>query len=328
MILEPVDPDHAAAVDDLVTVTNAVRAADSPWEHPLTPHEAVGHLRHGWDGEPPVAFVGRVGGTPVAVGEYAVSEYDNRHVAWLEVYVAPEHRRRGLGSAVLAALRDRARAEGRTSLGLGGWDSPAAVAFASRHGLDQKSVEVNRRQWPADLDRGALDAAYDEAHAHAGDYELFRIAGSSPPGLLPALAVMTAAINDAPTDDLDIEDSVFPPERIAAYDAAQAARGHRMYRVVGRHRVGGELAGQSVVAVDGERPALAEQHDTSVVAAHRGHRLGLLLKADMLRWLAETEPQVETIDTWNAESNARMIGVNERLGYRVVGRALVFQGSI
>ena len=66
------------------------------------------------------------------------------------------------------------------------------------------------------------------------------------------------------------------------------------------------------------------QHDTSVVRAHRGHRLGLLLKADMMRWLAEVEPQLQTIDTLNAESNDHMIGVNERLGYRVMGRGLQF----
>ena len=41
----------------------------------------------------------------------------------------------------------------------------------------------------------------------------------------------------------------------------------------------------------------------------------------MMRWLAEQEPQIEAIDTWNAESNDHMIAVNERLGYRVVGRA-------
>ena len=33
----------------------------------------------------------------------------------------------------------------------------------------------------------------------------------------------------------------------------------------------------------------------------------------MMRWLAEAEPQVESIDTWNAESNDHMIAVNERL---------------
>ncbi|MFC6341858.1 GNAT family N-acetyltransferase, partial [Nocardioides hankookensis] len=105
-------------------------------------------------------------------------------------------------------------------------------------------------------------------------------------------------------------------------------RGHRMYRLVARHRATGALAGQTVVAVDGERPDLAEQHDTSVVAAHRGHRLGLALKLGMLHWLDVEEPQVREIDTWNAESNHHMIGVNEMLGYRVLGRVLDFQRSL
>jgi hypothetical protein len=48
----------------------------------------------------------------------------------------------------------------------------------------------------------------------------------------------------------------------------------------------------------------------------------------MLVWLAEIEPQLESIDTWNAESNDHMIGVNERLGYRVLGRALQFQRGL
>lgn len=33
------------------------------------------------------------------------------------------------------------------------------------------------------------------------------------------------------------------------------------------------------------------------------------------------------IDTWNAESNAHMIGVDELLGYRVMGREIVYQRS-
>jgi hypothetical protein len=48
----------------------------------------------------------------------------------------------------------------------------------------------------------------------------------------------------------------------------------------------------------------------------------------MVRWLAEEEPQLETIDTWNAESNDHMIFVNELLGYRIMGRALEFQRRI
>ena len=54
----------------------------------------------------------------------------------------------------------------------------------------------------------------------------------------------------------------------------------------------------------------------------------MLLKTDMLRWLAEVQPQLETIDTWNAESNDHMIGVNQVLGYEVLARALAYQRSL
>ncbi len=143
--------------------------------------------------------------------------------------------------------------------------------------------------------------------------------------MLPALADLTASINDAPTDDLDVEDEVFPVERIQNYENAAVKSGHRLYRVVARHRTTGELGGHTVVLVDTESPHLAHQHDTSVSRDHRGHRLGLLLKADLMRWLAEVEPQVVSIDTWNAESNDHMIRVNERLGYQALGRELAFQ---
>jgi GNAT superfamily N-acetyltransferase len=323
-----VDPEEADAVGRLVEVANAVRRADSPWEHPKTLREYQGELRHGWDGEPSVGFLGTDGGIAVALGEYAVSSYDNLHLAWLVVDVHPSHRRRGHGSAMLAALTARARAESRTTVGINGWESTSTTAFAAAHGFDQKAIEVQRRQTMADLDWPTLDLVYDDARPHASSYELLRQLGPTPEDQLEATAVMVAAINDAPTDDLDVEDEVFTPERVRAYDEAQAARGQLVHIVVARHRETGALAGETTVVVDQERPHLAEQHDTSVVREHRGHRLGLLLKLEMMRWLRETQPQVATIDTWNAESNDHMIAVNETLGYRVTGRSLAFQRSV
>jgi len=317
MEVQQVDPDDTDAVRRLVAVTNPARVLDSPWLHPLTEHECVGDLRHGWDGEPKAAYLAVMDGVDVGAGGYEVSTYDNQHLAWVEVEIAPALRRRGHGSALLAHLVRRARSEGRTTVGMAGWDAAGPRGFAARHGFEEKSVEVHRRQY--------VEGPPGVPLPEADDYEIVRWPAVTPSGDLGALAELTAAINDAPTDDLDIEDEVFPPERIAAYEHAWAARGHRLYRLVARHRQTGELAGQSVVAVDGERPELAEQHDTSVVAAHRGHRLGLLLKLEMLGWLAEAEPQLREIDTWNAESNDHMIGVNELLGYRVMGRVLDFQ---
>jgi GNAT superfamily N-acetyltransferase len=321
-------PDDIEAIDRYVEVENAVRAADSPWEYPLTRHEAQGILAFGYDLEPGIPSLAVVDGVVMGVGKYSISDYDNQHLAWLAVLVHPEHRRRGHGSSLLAGLVNQVRATGRTSIGTSGWESERTSAFAARHGLERKAFEVNRRQVLAELDLAELDRLYDEARSAASAYELVRQPGHTPEEELEAVAVMVSAINDAPTDDLDIEDEVFSPERVRAYETANEKRGITIYRLMARHRETGELAGQTVVGVDRERPNIGEQHDTSVVAVHRGHRLGLLLKLEMNRWLRDAEPRLETIDTWNAESNDFMIGVNEALGYRIMGRELAFQKTI
>jgi GNAT superfamily N-acetyltransferase len=326
--ITPFGPDDKDRLAAFVETTNAVRSADSPWVHPLTVREAEGQFRHGWDGEPAAPFLGTVDGTVVAVGECATSEWDNRHLAWLQVEVHPDHRRNGHGTALLEELASSARTLGRTSLGIDGWDAEAPRGFAERHGFAAKSSAVNRRQFLDQVDWRRLADLHEESSKAAEDYEVVRWVGATPEHELEAVATMTASINDAPTDDLDIEDEVFPPERIRAFEHAHAARGLTLHRVVARHRESGELAGHTVVSVEDERPQLGEQLDTSVVGSHRGHRLGVLLKAEMNLWLREVQPQLETIDTWNAESNNHMIAVNELLGYRVMGRELEFQKSL
>ena len=54
----------------------------------------------------------------------------------------------------------------------------------------------------------------------------------------------------------------------------------------------------------------------------------MLLKTDMNLWLRDVEPQLTEISTWNAESNDFMIGVNEALGYRILGRELELQKTL
>jgi GNAT superfamily N-acetyltransferase len=321
-------PDDADRLQHYVDVMNAAASLDSPWQHPQTVTGAGGRFRYGWDGEVETPYVGLEDGVPVAAGRIGTSDYDNLHLAWVGVEVHPEHRRRGLGTALLEALVAEAGARGRTSVGIDGWDAESTRGFADRHGFEQKSAAVRRRQRPAELDWAEIERLHKEAETAASAYDVVRRVGRTPDDELEELAVMASAINDAPTDDLDIEDEVFTGERMRGYETSQLARGHRMYRTFARHRETGELAGQTVVVVDGERPHLAEQHDTSVVAAHRGHRLGLLLKADMNLWLRDEEPQVAEISTWNAESNDFMIGVNEAIGYRIMGRALEFQKSL
>lgn len=321
-------PDDAEDVRTSFEIINAVGAADAPWEHPWLFERFDGLLRMGWDGEPPVCYLATADGKAVGQAFVFSSERDNTHLGWTWLGVLPEHRRQGYGSRLFEHVQDEVRAAGRTSIGTDGWESERALGFAARHGLEKKSQAIMRRQHLAEISHDRLQELYDEAAARATDYELVRVVGRTPEHMVDAMVELVAAINDAPTDDLDIEDEVFSAERLAAYETSQLERGSRLYRLVARHKETGALGGHTVIAVESQRPEVGDQHDTAVAAAHRGHRLGLLLKAGMLLWLAEEEPQLATVDTWNAESNDHMIAVNEALGYRVMGRELQFQKSL
>ena len=320
--------DDLDQVRGVVELRNAMRSHESPWMLPSTVESVVGWMRYGWDLEVGRPFGGYVDGRLVAHGVVNTSEWDNLDLAWTGVTVHPDARKRGYGRAMLAHVEKVSADMGRPKLGNDAWDGSPGIAFAEANGYVAASRAVNRRQHLADVPLEKIRELHAHAAAASSDYELVRLSGPTPEEMLPAVAEMSAAINDAPLDDLEMEDEVYPPQRIRDYEKATELRGERFYRLLARHRDTGELAGHTVVAVEGSRPEIGHQHDTSVVRHHRGHRLGLLLKSGMNLWLADAEPQLEVVDTWNAESNDHMIGVNEALGYRWMAREVQFQKTL
>lgn len=326
--LDAVDPDEGDLAG-AVAVLESARQADCPHEPMLTTSSLIAELQHGWDGEAPLIAVHRDEGRRVT-GVLAVHlpRHDNRHLGYLEITVDPQCRRRGLGRALYTAAVQRVRDEGRTLVLIGAFDSPQSTGFAAAIGVERASADVKRRQHLQRLDTARLDDEFAAAEALAGDYELFRMPKTVPDDLMPAVVELVSAINDAPTDDLDVEDEVFSAERLRAFAVAQRAHRRRTHQLVARHCASGVLAGHTMVAVEAEQPWYGHQFDTSVLAAHRGHRLGLLLKIGMVRWLAEAEPQLRVLDTWNAASNDHMIAVNEAIGYEVVATAAEYQAHL
>ena len=271
-------------------------------------------------------FVARDGRDVVGYADMNLPRDDNTDAAAPRGHVHPDHRRRGIGTALLEACTDLARSEGRTRFSGGAFTTTPGIAFLRSHGW---TTEGNARMVVRRVDLHETPAStwqtlHDEAEAHAGAYELVRIAGPAPEGRIEDLVALHDAINDAPIEDPDNEPDVWSADRVRRYDAAMAARRQTTYRVLARHRTTGAWAGMSLLCVDEFQPSIAFQEDTTVVRAHRGHRLGLLLKADMLRWLTDERPEVSATDTWNATDNHHMIAVNERLGCRVVAE---FQGA-
>ena len=328
MEIRAVDPDDTAQIRELADLLEACRRVDSPFRRARSAESLADELRYGWDLEPDRAWLAYEAGAAVAHGSVSVSDWDNRDVAWLGVQVHPDLRARGIGWELMSFLETHAQELGRTSLGTDAWDGSPGVQFALERHYDKKSQAILRSQDLTALDQAEVRRMREAAMVHASDYELLRLSGPVPEEMLEEFCQVAASINDAPLDDLDLEDDNYDPQRMRDHERAVAARGIEVYRVVARHRRTGALGGHTAMLVERRDPELGIQEDTAVTPAHRGRRLGTALKADMVLWLADVEPQVRSVETWNTETNAHMIAINESLGYQVVARELQFQKRV
>lgn len=320
--IDPLDLDLDTA-DQIANLTNLANQADGVGLPEQTGPASLKFLQLQSEGRPVDAlWLARTpDGRLVGRASMALPHQENTDTARLRGMVLPEARGRGFGRALLEAAVALAAESGRQKVYSGVFEGTVGGPALTAMGFTPLgSTDVIRR---VDLHAGPGDRwrrLYDEAFDHAADYELVHMVGPTPTDMLEDLVVLHAAINDAPLDDPDMEGDAWSAERVSAYDNAMAGRSQTVYRVLARHRASGEWAGMSMLCVDEFSPTIAFQEDTSVVRQHRGHRLGLLMKADMLRWLSEERPEVGATDTWNAATNHHMIAVNERLGATVVAR--------
>jgi GNAT superfamily N-acetyltransferase len=322
MVIDVIDgralDDGAAA--EIAEVSNAAGQVDAPQDEPVSGEHTRLRLKHGWDDRGTEhVVVGRVDGALAAFATVDLSFWDNQHMAFVELYIRPEHRASSIGDAIVDQACALMKANDRSLLVANAWKDSHLERLWRDHGLAMASEAAQRRLLPSMLDWPQLDALHADSLAASSAYEVFEVGSPVSDDLIDGMVQLQLAMNDAPLNDLSLEDKSWSPNRYRGFESAMAHRRIDLYRLVARHRESGDLAGFTVVAVEEERPHLGFQEDTAVVRAHRGHRLGLRLKIEMLRKLRELEPQISQIDTWNAVSNRHMIAVNDALGCFVVG---------
>ena len=316
-----------ATAEAIAAIEVAYSKADAPHLPPIVAESLRLFLAHGHDGHglEGIRIARDDSGRAVGWAGVELFHWDNRHMAFLEATVDPASRRRGVGTALMDEITDFAHAHGRTTLASATWVGNPAESFLWGRGFSPNQRNVQRRLDLRTLDWSGIGALREQALKAAQDYELVALVGPTPDDMLEPMVDVLSAINDAPRDDFQMDDDEFSVERLQAFDRAMQERQITAYRLVARRRSDQELAGHTLICSDRLNPAWADQEDTSVVRAHRGNRLGLLLKTAMLMWLRDAEPQVEIIDTWNAASNAHMIAVNDAIGCRPVGESHLWQ---
>ncbi|MBY9000457.1 MAG: hypothetical protein KGD64_06050 [Candidatus Heimdallarchaeota archaeon] len=80
----------------------------------------------------------------------------------------------------------------------------------------------------------------------------------------------------------------------------------------------GEISGLTEILYSKSRPHRVDQELTGVKDKYRGRGLGKWLKAEMTMFIKNKFPEAEFIATGNADMNAPMISINERMGFKRV----------
>lgn len=267
-------------------------------------------------------------GDVVGSGQLFCFDADNTHLAQVDVWVPPEHRRGGVGRTLLADLEARAQADGRTTTvstvrAPADAESPGSL-FATALGYPVASAEetklVDLATWAPRW--AALDG---EVAAAQGDYRLVQFEDAVPEQYVDDFCgLLSAFIGLVPHGELDLEEVEWPPERLHDVERRTREAG-RTWVVAVALAPDGHLAGFTELGIAGADPRHAQVGGTMVLPEHQGHRLGLGMKLLTHRRLLELHPDCVHVETSNAGVNAAMNAVNERLGYRAVERALDVQ---
>jgi GNAT superfamily N-acetyltransferase len=312
------DGSDRATTQACFEVVRAACEVDDPHGPPWSLQRLRGWIEHPTD--PNELWIAADEATGGCLGWYwlVLPERENRDRGHFWINVRPSSRRRGIGTALLRHGAGRAAAAGRSVLSAGTFQNSAGAAFAVRVGATAGLVDARRVLVLSQIPAGRIALLRERAARAAAGYSLVTWYGRTPDEYLARYAEVENAMADAPHDAGE-ENTVWDADRVREQmDDIRERQGRRVYTLAALHDASGEMAAVTSVEPDLDNPGWGHQQITAVTRKHRGHRLGLLVKAAMLDWLAVAEPGIERIVTYNAAANDHMVAINEELGYELL----------
>ena len=232
------------------------------------------------------------------------------HAWWAEaghgtlvVAVDPDRRGEGIGSALAAAADEHLSAIGVTTARAGSVDDPGARALATRLGFREIAASAT----------SALDPRTVVPEPVPDDVRLVPFADLDDPRALYDLDVEVS--NDIPNEEFD--GLSFEEWRVEFWRSPLI---HQRASLVAF--VGGELAALTMIRID-EPSGRAQNNVTGTRRAFRGRGLAFLLKSHSLHIAGKLGATIAITD--NDETNAPMLAVNTKLGYRPFARRLEWE---
>jgi mycothiol synthase len=245
------------------------------------------------------------------VGEEDIDCEEYGHIGTVSLGVDERFRRQGLGTELLRKLVERAVEEEKIrtvetfSFQESGW------RFCDKYGGKVALEAAQNRLWLGEVDWEMMEEWRNEGAERNGETRLVSF-GVVPEEMLEEFVdLYNEIVNEVPLGELEMRERVTPASR----REEEARIGPGWYTKVSQE-ADGRLSGLTEVVHDLAMPYRVEQELTGVRNEHRGRGLGKWLKAEMMFFVRDELPGVKYINTGNADTNAPMVSINERMGFK------------
>ena len=127
--------------------------------------------------------------------------------------------------------------------------------------------------------------------------------------------VKSRMATDVPAGGLAIDEEDWDAERVRVHEARYLDAGQTLQVTTAVDEASGTVVAFNELMIGRDHTLASHQHDTLVLAEHRGHKLGQLVKCAGLRTWREFVPDSPKVITYNAEENRPMLDINEAIGF-------------
>jgi GNAT superfamily N-acetyltransferase len=242
--------------------------------------------------------------------------YDtNKHIMWADASVHLEHRRQGIGRSWMMIALELMDRHGCTTLSMG-TEEESGHAFLKWMGAEgrfsgaENRLELSTVDW-AMVRRWAEDGPRLSPTSKVEVYD-----GHIPEGMRDDYCPQfTTMLNTMPWEQMDHGEIVVTPPQLAEWYARMDMEGMAEYTMLTRE-TDGIISGITDMQYAPYKPTMIDQGFTGVRTEAQGRGLGKWLKAVMLLHVREIYPMLEWVVTENAGSNAPMLAINKKMGFR------------
>ena len=229
---------------------------------------------------------------------------------WFDIWVDPQYQKRGIGSALYEQLNQDFRDLGAVTSWTGvREDMYYPIKFAINRGFHEKMRAWESRLNPATVKLSDFQTYVDKATRQRIHFVTLADEMKSDPQCYPKLYALVQSISE----DIPRPEQFTPVsfEQWSAFEMKSPNLVPQGYMVA---KDGNKYVGMSTVWKAQKDPKGLYQGLTGVVREYRGRGIAVALKLKVIEFARNNK--YEKLKTWNDSTNAPMLGINVKLGFK------------